>query len=302
VTQLQKELERTQTELNTANQSLKTAQDEVARLKTESPHPAPAGRSAASAPAAASKLPSREALERSYTAKAKGLKQELQGKLKEFKVDTCILYNIQMPSSEYPITSKVTVSLRSSAGESFKLDVPAKADPAGNWYFPEVNEIVQRIEEAGRSTASNRPASPQAAPQTSVAAAPQGPSRRGTGLGANRTSVIRWPESSPAAQQQTQGTAAAPQTQSTAAAPQTQSSSAPAPAPPAPAATAPSTRAASQSGGGLPANRTVVIQWPDSGKSSTGTTQRNAPGSPPNPAPSAPPRQSPADQNVLTQF
>jgi outer membrane murein-binding lipoprotein Lpp len=279
VTQLQKELDRTQTELQAANQSLKAAKDELARRKSEPtrsepPHPGTKA-SAAGAPA----LPSRDAFEKSYTAKAKVLKQELQGKLQQFSVDTCTLYHVQMPSPEFPVTSKISLSVRSSAGNSFQLDVPAKADRVGNWFFPDVAEITQRIEELGRSTAAARPASTQASRPSAGAVAPE-PARRGTGPRADKTVVIQWPGSNPTSPQQSQ--------------------------PSTPSVPAPSTGTVPRSGGGgtqgMAADKTVVIQWPDSSGSSAAANPPNAPGRAPNPPPPPAQTQSPADRSVLTQF
>src|SRR5207302_3527997 len=89
VTQLQKQLDQTQTELQAANQSLKTAKDEVARLTNERPRPRATPAIVSASPPTASTLPSRDVLEKSYTAKAKAIKQELQGTLRQFKVETC---------------------------------------------------------------------------------------------------------------------------------------------------------------------------------------------------------------------
>jgi outer membrane murein-binding lipoprotein Lpp len=270
VTQLQKELDRTQTELQAANQSLKAAQDELARRKTEVSRPA----AKASAPAPPA-LPSREAFEKSYTAKAKVVKQELQEKLKQFSVDKCTVYHVQMPSPEFPVTSKISLSVRSSAGSSFQLDVPAKADRAGNWFFPDVAEIAQRIEELGKSAAAASSASTP--PRTYIGSE----SRRGTGTRTDKTVVIQWPGSNPTSPQQSS------------------QPSAPS-APPPPSGTAPRTGGGGTQG--MAADKTVVIQWSDSSGTLEGTNPPNSPGRPANPPPAPVQTQSPADRSVLTDF
>src|SRR5207302_8638418 len=134
--------------------------------------------------------------EKYYTDQAKALKQRLQENLQGYSVGTCTLRNLTIASPDYPVTSTVSVSLHSSTGNSFQLDVPAKADRTGKWVFPDVTEIVAQIEEIGRSAAqtTNRPAA------SSVASAP-------SGRGADRTAVVRWPEGSSASTQSSQSNA-----------------------------------------------------------------------------------------------
>ena len=298
VTQLQKQLDQTQTELQAANQSLKTAKDDVARLTKERarPEPAPPSRPPPAAPV--STLPSKDALEKTYTAKAKVLKQDLQGKLKQYKLDTCTLYQIDVTPPEYPVTSKISLALRTNTGGAFHLDVPVKADRSGNWIFPDSAEILQRIEEIGRTAATARsapvPASAPATVNSGVPVAPQ-TGRSGTGQRADKTVVIQWPGSTPAPAQQQPPPQ--PQQQPAAAAPAAPTrSSAP--------VSAPVTVSHPGGGGapGLPADRTVTIQWPDGGKTSGSIYQPNRSTVPPGREPEPARTQSPADRSVLAQF
>ena len=277
VTQLQKELDKTQTDLQAANKSLGAAKEELARLKKNG---ATAPANAAVPVASTSALPpSRNALEQSYTASAKELKQQVQAKLKGFSLDSCTLHNIEMQSQEYPVASKISFSVRAGNGTQFQLDLPAKADRSGKWVFPDVADIVQHIEELGRSSAQTASAVESSPPPSRRASVEQRSASGATGLPANRTVVIQWPNS---------GSTSVPQSQ-----------------PNPPSAPETSTRTAPQSGAsntnGLPANRTVVIQWPDDGSSSAATNQPKPPNRTSVPA-TAPAKKVPADQDVLTQF
>ena len=191
ITQLQKELDGTQTELEATKQALKASNDELARLKTS-----PGGTRVVSKPTAnnSTALASRESFEASYTTTAKTLKKQIQAELKDFSLDTCTLHTVQMPSSDYPVTSTVSLSLRSRAGVSFQLDFPVKADSAGKWFFPEVGEIVRRIEETNKTIeGKSAPESGQASSRT--AAMQERPVSTSAGLPANATVVIQWPDS-----------------------------------------------------------------------------------------------------------
>lgn len=260
VTVLEKELDNTETQLQAANQSLKAARDELAHLKGTP------SRFSENMPERASTtvdLPSREVLEKSYTEEAKALKQRLQEGLQNYSVGTCTLRNIAVASPDYPVSSTLSISLRPNGGNAFQLDVPAKADRKGKWSFPEMTELLARIEEIGRSSGQvsvNREA------RTSAASA--------SGLPANRTAVVRWPDSGSTSRESTN--AAPPPTSGTQGERQMQSQSGPA------------------------ANQTFVVRWPDSGG---GAPQRN-PSTAANPRGTAAPGQktTSTDQDVLTQF
>jgi uncharacterized small protein (DUF1192 family) len=259
ITVLQKELDNTETQLQAANQSLKAAREELARLKGTSLRPS---ESMPAPTSAAVNLPSREALEKSYTEEAKALKQRLQDKLQNYSVGTCTLRNINVASPEYPVTSSVSISLRPNGGNPFQLDLPAKADRTGKWSFPELTEVIGRIEDIARSSAqvsSNRPS------ESSVKSA--------SGLPADRTAVVRWPDSGSNSREPTN--TAPPPTSGTQEERQMQSQSGPA------------------------ANQTFVVRWPDSGR---GASQRN-PSTAANPRGTSPGQKATStDQDVLTQF
>jgi Skp family chaperone for outer membrane proteins len=277
VTQLQKELDRTQTELQATKQSLDATNEKLTQLKTNSGEAATVSKRV---PVTPTMLPSRETLEASYTAAAKTLKKQIQVELKDFTLDTCTLHKVQIPSKEYPVESTISLSLRSQNDRAIQLDVPAKANPAGRWVFPEVGEIVRQIEEVGRSTATAKPPVENVVSASRSASQQQRPAIGSVGLPADRTVVIRWPASggSPAQRNQTN----------------------------APSNVEPPARVTEQTSAsgakGLPADRTVVIQWPDSSSSSAPINRANGPkGSPPSPT-GQNPKNIPADRDVLTQF
>ena len=259
VTVLQKELDQTEAQLQAANQSLKAAREELAHLKGTSGRPSETAATPAPVISATSSLPARETLERSYTEQAKALKQRLQEKLQNYSVGTCTLRSITVASPEYPVSSTISISVRSSGGSSFQLDVPAKADPNGKWSFPETSEIVERIEEIGRSSVqtSSRPS------ETSATSS----------RGADRTAIVRWPETSAG---QRQSNAVPPPREGTQVEP--------------PAAGAESK--------GPAANRTFVVQWPD-GANASG---QRKPANPPNEASGANQKKVPPEPDVLAQF
>jgi hypothetical protein len=263
VTVLQKELDNTETQLQAANQSLKAARVELRHLKGTSARLGDAGSEPTAAPAS---LPSREVLEQSYTEEAKALKQRLQEKLQNYSVGTCTLRNIAVASPDYPVSSTVSISLRPNGGHSFQLEVPAKADRTGKWSFPEIPELIARVEDIGRNSSQ---ANPNRQPQTSATST--------SGLPANRTAVVRWPDSS-----STSG--------------ESNSSN------PGSAATggAQAERQPTGESSGPAANRTFVVRWPDSGG---GPPQRNSLNAPnPRETIGANQKKNASDQDVLTQF
>jgi hypothetical protein len=259
VTVLQKELDNTETQLQAANQSLKAAR-ELSKFKGVSSRTS----ESMSAQAPPTKLPAREVLEKSYTEEAKALKQQLQDKLQNYTIGTCTVRNINVASPEYPVTSTLSISLRPNGGSPFQIDLPAKADRTGRWSFPELTEVIGRIEDIARSSAggsSNRQ--------------PQSPVTSNSGPPANRTAVVRWPDS------------ASP--------PREPSSSNPAPPP----TTGVQGGGQMQNQSGPAANQTFVVRWPDSGG---GASQRNpsTAGSPPGAA--SPGQKTTSTEDVLTQF
>ena len=145
VTQLQKELDRTQTDLQTARQAVNVANEELTRLKANAPSVKPETRAA---PSVAPTLPARKELEDAYMASAKELKKALQGPLKNFTIDSFTLHNVQLPDSQFPFASSISLSMKSSDGKSYELDFPVKADAKGKWVFPDPAEIALRVAEA----------------------------------------------------------------------------------------------------------------------------------------------------------
>jgi hypothetical protein len=277
ITQLQRELDRGRVELQSTKLQLATTTQELARLKSGADTPVTA------APAAANKAPrrlSRESLEDSYKAAAMTLKKELQGRLNGITVGTCTLRNLEITSGEYVAASKISLSLRSKSGQAFQMDVPAKAGSNGTWIFPEVPQIVQQIEQIAKSSPT---AAATARPQIQ-----QQPVAGGMGRG-DRTVVIQWPDS---------GRPAVP--------PPTQPNTRPNPpssgqimpqSPPSSGQIVPQSSGGSR--GGLPADRSVTIQWPDT----AGSAPRN-----PNVArerkegTAANPANASAEEDVLTKF
>jgi uncharacterized small protein (DUF1192 family) len=262
VTVLQKELDNTETQLQAANQSLKAAREELARLRGRSSRPS---ESMAAQATPAAKLPPREALEKSYTEGAKTLKQQLQDRLQNYTIGTCTLRNIDVASPEYPVTSTLSISLRPNGGSPFQLDLPAKADRTGKWSFPELTEVIGRIEDIARSStrvSSNRPS--------------QSSATSSSGQPADRTAVVRWPDSGSTAREPSSSNTAPPPTSAMQGEGQMQSQAGPA------------------------ANQTFVVRWPDSGG---GASQRN-PSAAASPRGPTAPGQKPTstDQDVLTQF
>jgi hypothetical protein len=275
VTQLEKQLDKTETELQAANQSLKSAREELGRVKGQG-----SLREAPSETPSAITSASREALERSYTEKGKLLKHQLQEKLQAFTIGSCTLHNINIASPEYPVTSTMSLSIKSNSGNSFQLDVPAKADRTGNWSFPDSTEIAQQIEEIGKSLPGSRAGLGETSSGRGVSTAQQPVTGGEIGMPANRTAVIRWPESGPRSVQPSTSNASAP------------SSSEPAPAQkPQPGEAV-----------GLSANRTVVIRWQDDGRSAPETRQPNSPRAGPSQPSGSKQKKTVADQDVLTQF
>lgn len=203
VTLLQKELDRTQIELQSATQALQASKEELSKLKgsatgatLEVTTPAPIS----------SRAPSRESLEASYMAEAKALKKQLQGQLKDVSLGSFTLHNVQLPDNRFPITSWISLAFQAGDGKQYRLDFAVKADLNGSWVFPETSEITRRVAEARKiaatSTTSESKAGPSE-PQPNVA----------TTMPSSTTVTIEWPNSNaPAASRDTtkQNTEAAP--------------------------------------------------------------------------------------------
>ena len=188
VTQLQKELDRTQGELKSTAQALQASKEEVTRLKAK---PSSAQREATSPAPISSTIPSREALEATYMAEAKTLKKQLQSQLKDLTLGSFTLHNVQLPDSQFPVTSWISLAFQASDGKQYRLDFAVKADSKGGWVFPETAEIVRRAAEAKKNavtsdtTESRAPKTGPKEPQPNVV----------TTMPSTTTSVIQWPNS-----------------------------------------------------------------------------------------------------------
>lgn len=188
VTQLQKELDRTQGELKSTTQALRASNEELAQLKATAPS---AKRESANPTSINSTIPSREALEASYMAEAKALKKQLESQLKDFTLGSFTLHNVQLPDSQFPITSWISLAFQASDGKQCRLDFAVKADSKGGWVFPEPAEIVRRTTEAKKTAATDT--SENRAPRTG----PGGGQPNVVTMPSSTTSVIQWPNSNP---------------------------------------------------------------------------------------------------------
>lgn len=188
VTQLEKELDRTQGELKSATQALHASKEELARSKGKTVEvrresaPKPVDRA----------IPPRETLEASYMAEAKALKARLQSQLKDLTLGSFTLHNVQLPDNQFPVTSWISLAFQAGDGKQCRLDFAVKADSKGGWVFPEPEEIVRRATEAKKIAATSDLSESRAAktapnaPQPNVA----------TTMPSNTTAVIQWPDGS----------------------------------------------------------------------------------------------------------
>jgi hypothetical protein len=190
VTLLQKELDRTQSELKSATQALQSSKEELAKVKgnaagtkRESTIPAPV----------TSTIPSREALEASYMAEAKTLKKQLQSQLKDFTLGSFTLHNVQLPDNQFPITSWISLAFQTGDGKQCRLDFAVKADAKGGWVFPEPAEIARRAGEAKKVAATSDSSQNRASQPAPNDPPPNVPMT----MPSSSTSVIQWPNSNP---------------------------------------------------------------------------------------------------------
>ena len=234
VTQMQRQLDQAQKQLQAANQAL-ASRAPAATTQTSSASTTTDG------------LPSREAVEQSYSASVSAFRKDLDANLKDFRVDSCTTHSVQMPTEFYPFTSQLSLALVSSDGKNFTTDIPVKADVTGKWVFPTVAEVTQRIEKVNHaasaaassgSTAQKQPASGQPAPYMKV----------------DGTFVIQWPDSN------TSASRAATRTPAPVESAPAPAASAPPPPRPQPTPAQPS----SQPGANpvMPVDRDVHIQFP----------------------------------------
>lgn len=188
ITQLQKELDHTQGDLESAKRELNELRAQSGNVVTQAATPAPPR--PAPEPDFGAELPPRESLETSLTNSAKNLKKELQQQLKDFSLEKCTLHHVEYLSPNYPVTSRISLSLRSRGGSSLQFDVPVKADTKGRWLFPETNDIVRQIETNGHQMTSSQPAPPASTGGRSATS-------NAAGSGApnvQQSVVIQWPD------------------------------------------------------------------------------------------------------------
>ncbi len=231
VTQMQRQLDETQKQLQAANQAMAGR------------GPAQAEQTS-SASAASSGLPSREAVEQSYTTSVNAFRKELDANLKDFRVESCTTHSVQMPTEFYPFTSQLSLAFVSTDGKNFTTDIPVKADVTGKWIFPTAAEVTQRIANV-QHVASRTTSSAATTLKTSSTGEPA------PYMKVNGTFVIQWPDAKPSGSATAARTPASAENQSQAV------SSTPAP-PPVPQPTAQNASAPPV----MPVDRDVKIQFP----------------------------------------
>ncbi|MFL6589910.1 MAG: hypothetical protein ACJ8M4_07030 [Chthoniobacterales bacterium] len=237
---LQKELDKTQSELKSATEALEVSKEELARLKNASGNTKDQHAPPASSPPQPT-VPSRDELEASYIAEAKVLKKKLQDRLKDFALGSFTLHNVILPDNQFPVSSWISLAFQTGDGKQYRLDFPVKADLAGKWVFPEPEDIGRRIADSKKLATtpdtSQKPSVPQTAPRETSS------STSTSKVPADATVVIQWPNSNPAPQ--------GPQAPQAPNKPTTQTSS---PKP----QTSPSQQGPKQS---IPADRDVLIRF-----------------------------------------
>lgn len=156
VTQLQRELDRVQSQLNAATQNA-------------------AGSGGAAKPAdqtggSASWL-SQDTLQETFRAGDAAMRKDLEDNLKGYKVVNSLMQSMPAPADPYPYKSQINLTLLSDQGKNVVLtEVPVKADLNGKWVFPSASEVSQQItarenpEASGTDrTADNSPSAQPAA-------------------------------------------------------------------------------------------------------------------------------------------
>jgi hypothetical protein len=236
VSQMQRQLDEAQKQLQVANQAL-ASRAPAAATETSSASPTTGG------------LPSRDAVEQSYATTVSAFRKDLDGNLKDFRVESCTTHSVQMPTEFYPFTSQLSLALVSNDGKNFTTDIPVKADVTGKWIFPSVAEVTQRIEKVNRAASA-------ATPSRSTAQSQPGSGQPAPYMKVDGTFVIQWPDSNANAPRAATRT---PAPVESAPAPVAQ---APAPPPPRPQPTP--AQAPSQPGANpvMPVDRDVQIQFP----------------------------------------
>ena len=170
---MQRQLDQAQKQLQAANQTLAARE------------PAPTTPISSISTAG---LPSREAVEQSYSSSVSAFRKELEANLKDFRVESCTTHSVQMPAEFFPFTSQLSLALVSNDGKNFSTDIPVKADVTGKWFFPSVAEVTQRIQNAQR--VASAPAASRPTTQQQPASGQPPPYMKVDG-----TFVIQWPDS-----------------------------------------------------------------------------------------------------------
>jgi hypothetical protein len=229
---MQRQLDQTQKQLQAANQALASrTPEQAAQTSTTS----------------SAGLPSREAVEQSYSTSVSAFRKELEANLKDFHVESCTTHSVQMPTEFFPFTSQLSLALVSTDGKNFTTDIPVKADVTGKWVFPTVAEVTQRIGNAQRVASGATPS--RATSQKQSASGQPAPYMKVDG-----TFVIQWPDSSAHAP------AVAARTPPPVENPPAPAASAPPPPRPQPPQAQPSAQPGTQAV--MPVDRDVHVQFP----------------------------------------
>ncbi len=170
VMSLREELERAHADLRRAEGEIENARNKT----TDAP--------ASSAPAELD----RAALESSYEAAARTLREQVQQQLSDAQIEGFTLYRPQF--EEFPHRSEFSMEVREGERRLRVDRIPVKATAHGQWVFPSVAEVVARIRQAGDTRPAGRGAQVAAEDRGTVQAGVRGP------LGAEATVVIDWGE------------------------------------------------------------------------------------------------------------
>jgi outer membrane murein-binding lipoprotein Lpp len=133
-------------------------------------------------------LPTKEALESTYEASSKELKNKIAAKLTGFSVENYTTHSVQMSENVYPFTSKISFSIRSNDGKAYQMDLPVKADYTGKWVFPNTDEIVARINSAKNMT----PITEKEAASNTASSSQEATQNRPPIMNVDGTIVIQW--------------------------------------------------------------------------------------------------------------
>ena len=125
VTQMQRQLDETQKQLQAANQALASRAPAAATTQT-----------ATAASSTTGGLPSRDAVEQSYSASVSAFRKDLDANLKDFRVESCTTHSVQMPTEFFPFTSQLSLALVSSDGKILLPTFQSKPTSRANGFFP----------------------------------------------------------------------------------------------------------------------------------------------------------------------